>query len=465
MKKLIQLLVMMAFSINSFATYWEPNQEIPIEIDTNSPSGAEFQLGVPTTTQYQEGQIYYFRDNEGNMYQGIFAGGDGKNSRWSHMSLVPGEMPAASTPGPTSNTGYFSSGIHTQAMGSAITIGIAHAVYQTVIFDNTFTGEIEKLNAQNQANQQAIYDNYKKIRSGIASARLTSGANIEAFSKDLQMIIESSPGDISNKYSSQDSQLIENLKQLETIFRLNYSTSPKRIAARSWGLNMLTQSDSASVRGDSLEAQAFLKYAEAFADLAIGLDPITGPIRDTYEAFTGRNLVTGEILDNWSRGFAIVGAVTFGFGSKISKGIKVFRTSTHIVESERAVVKAIEIDAHISKRIEAGVSPRNRATYEKMLTDLRKQMARPIVEDSNLKKFITNYWREGSTVGNGSTAAAYRWERLTNERVGDKLHTQKLKESVTFLNNWIRNNPNASRNDITAAENIIKDALSALGGN
>lgn len=470
MKNLIQFLIIITFSFNSFATYWDPQQEISINIITNSPVEAKFDIDVPPTTQFQKGRLYYFRNADGLLIQGIFDKGDGKNSHWLYMSVVPDEVsvsdePTSSLNSVASNDDYVSSGVHNQAMGSAITTGVAHAIYQTLILDGAFTGEIEKLNAQNQANQQAINDNYKNIAAGIASAHEISSNTIEAFSQELKDTIKSADAGISNKYSSRDPNLVENLKQLETILRVNYSTSPKRIAARSWGLTMLEQSDTASVRGDALEAQAFLKYAEAFADIAIGLDPVTGPIRDIYEAFTGKNLVTGEALDNWSRGFAIMGAVTFGFGSKIAKGIKALRFSIHAAEGERAIARAIEVDAHISRKIESEISPRNRAAYEKMLTDLRKQMERPFVEEPHLKDFISDYWREGSKVGNGSTAAAYRWERLTGQRVGDKLHTQKLQESVTFLSKWIKNNPNASRNDISAAENIIKDALSALGGN
>ena len=58
------------------------------------------------------------------------------------------------------------------------------------------------------------------------------------------------------------------------------------------------------------------------ADALVGLDMVSGVVRDTYEAVTGKNLITGEELDDFSRGFAVLGIVTFGLGSKIGKGVK-----------------------------------------------------------------------------------------------------------------------------------------------
>jgi hypothetical protein len=43
---------------------------------------------------------------------------------------------------------------------------------------------------------------------------------------------------------------------------------------------------------------------------------------DSYEALTGKNLITGEPLDSFERSMAILGLATLGFSSKLTKGIK-----------------------------------------------------------------------------------------------------------------------------------------------
>jgi hypothetical protein len=55
-KKFIHFFVVTIFSVNSFAAYWPQGDEIPIQVEKNSPSGADFRLGAPVTTQYQMDQ-------------------------------------------------------------------------------------------------------------------------------------------------------------------------------------------------------------------------------------------------------------------------------------------------------------------------------------------------------------------------------------------------------------------------
>lgn len=464
MKKTIHFIVASIFSVNTFAAYWPQNQEIPIQIETNSPNGAEFQLGAPITTQYQNGETYFFRDAEGTLYKGVFNGGDGRESQWTHMSLVNEQTQGDLLPAENAESRYFFSDTHKKAMGTAISTGVAHAIYKGLVFNGAFRGELNKLAEESQKNQQATQDNYQKIADGIASQSTAVRAALDEYSKALKSHLENTDS-TTTQYTSPFPDFVTSLRELEEILQMNRSTLPRRMEARTWGLHLLRQADVASTNGSQTEAHAFLKYAEAFADIAIGLDPITGPIRDTYEAFTGKNLVTGETLDSWDRGFAILGAVTFGFGSKIARGIKALRNISKMVDSEKAIVRAVEIDAQITKRADLGTAPSNGAHYQKLLADLRKQMTKPQVSEPKLKNYLDRYWRDTAQVGNGSTAAAYRWERLTGDRVGGKSHTQKLQESLTFFERWTKNNPQASVTDKKAVEEILKDIYSALGGN
>jgi hypothetical protein len=461
MKNFIHFFVATIFSANAFATYWPQDTDIPLEIETNSSTGAEFHLSVPITTQYQKGEIYYFRDSEGTQYQGVFVDGDGKNSQWEQMSVVNEESPAGTSPSANSTGNYFSGNAHNKAAGAAISTGIAHALYRG-IFDGSFRGEIDKLSLETQQNQQATQNNYKKIAEGVAAQGASVRAALEVYANSLKEHLENIAS-TTTQYTSPSPEFVTNLRELEDIFQMNRSTIPRRMEARAWGLHMLRQADNASAASERTNAQAFLKYAEAFADIAVGLDPITGPIRDVYEAFTGKNLITGEELDPWSRGFAILGTVTFGFGSKVGRGIKAIRNISKMVDSERAITRAIQIDAQILKRI-GPRAPIKNGIYQRLLADFRRPMARPVVTEPKLKNFLNDYWRVDGSYGNGNTAAAYRWERLTGEPVNGKIHAKKIKDSLIFFEKWRYNNPQASVEDHKAVEEIVKDIYAALKG-
>src|SRR3954471_3513769 len=56
-------------------------------------------------------------------------------------------------------------------------------------------------------------------------------------------------------------------------------------------------------------------------DLAIGVTPVIGPARDIFEAVSGRNVLTGESLTDWERGFAVAGAVLVGAVAPVGAAI------------------------------------------------------------------------------------------------------------------------------------------------
>ena len=107
--------------------------------------------------------------------------------------------------------------------------------------------------------------------------------------------------------------------------------------------------------------------------------------------------------------------------------------------------------------------PANRATHEQYVDELRSLMERPIVDDANLEHLIDEMWRPGAQIGNGSTAAAARFE-LANPgaRIGGRQHIEKAENAVRSLERWLRNNPIASISDRAAAENILMDLRNAL---
>ena len=64
----------------------------------------------------------------------------------------------------------------------------------------------------------------------------------------------------------------------------------------------------------------------------------------------------------------------------------------------------------------------------------------------------------------GSTADAVRHENATGQLVGNKFHSIKAQNYSSALRKWIDKNPNASREDIRAAELVLRDLNNSLKG-
>ncbi|MDN4173313.1 hypothetical protein QWY28_10195 [Nocardioides sp. SOB77] len=106
----------------------------------------------------------------------------------------------------------------------------------------------------------------------------------------------------------------------------------------------------------------------------------------------------------------------------------------------------------------------NRARHERFVSELRAAMEKPSVRDPRLSGLMDELYRDGASVGSGSTAAAVRHELATGLPVGGKFHTEKAENMITALERWLRNNPEATPGDRAAAENVIRDMRDALAG-
>jgi hypothetical protein len=104
----------------------------------------------------------------------------------------------------------------------------------------------------------------------------------------------------------------------------------------------------------------------------------------------------------------------------------------------------------------------NCATFEKYKILLRNQMDKPHAVNHELKRLLDLNYRPNAKIGNGSTAAAIRYERRTGNKVSGKLHSQKGENHIKAFENWLNKNPNATPGDRAAAENVIKDLMNAL---
>ncbi|MGK5173097.1 hypothetical protein [Geodermatophilus sp. CPCC 205761] len=89
-------------------------------------------------------------------------------------------------------------------------------------------------------------------------------------------------------------------------------------------------------------------------------------------------------------------------------------------------------------------------------------LARPDVQDPNLRKIVDALYKPGATVGNGSTADAVWFELLTGNPVKGKRHIDKAVTSINALQKWLDANPGAPAAEVAAARALIQDLGRAL---
>jgi len=83
------------------------------------------------------------------------------------------------------------------------------------------------------------------------------------------------------------------------------------------------------------------------------------------------------------------------------------------------------------------------------------------VKNDRLRKFVEYLYREGATVGNGSTADAIRFERATGQLLSKIGHSPKGREAIVGLERLIRTGK-LDPNDAQIARQIVNDLKSAL---
>lgn len=445
----------------------DPSQ--PMQLHFNSTNSKVFVFIIPLGKYLVPGQTYFFDTNLG-MFTGIYTSSD-KYGRATIAYLnriesqAQGEIPVESADPATAppSTGDDTSEIHGNAKGIAYRAGFARAFSRGLLDTNEQREKIEALESQKNTNIGEAAKNYETIRVEMASLEQNTRDVLNSLSETLKSNQAFVLDEIA--YKSGDEKLVSELKEIEILLKQVRPTSAKRRQAKSLGLEMVQKSDEASANGDADAAQAFRGYADGFLDIAFGLDPFTGPIRDVYEAFTGKNIITGQELGNFERTFAIVGAVTFGFGSKFARGLNFFE---HVLNSG-PVKKSLEAALRIFKKAEREIqvvdnSAHNAAAYQKYLRELRERMERPSVQDATLQEYIKRYWRDGAEIGNGSTAAAIRSEITTGMPTKGRWHSIKGKLSLDYFEDWLRLNPNAVASDRRTVENLILDLRDAFGG-
>jgi len=466
MKFLLKIFIVLVMSLNALATPLSAGSLMYLEF-TGTENGRDlFTFYVPDGADLVSGELYYFESTQGR-FQAIYNGKDGKGrADWGQLEPATNfdSDVEGSTGSSSSSVGVPFGQAHSAGLGAAIRTGVGRSLYRGLIDNEKNRAELREIQIRTEADRQAIEQNYRVISEGIDASR----QQLRAVLLGIKESIATSPFNgrpHGYTYKSPDAALVKDLTEIETLLRKARVATLKTREARDFGLQMIVASDSASAEGDNAEALAYRRYAECFLDIAVGLDPVTGVLRDVYEAFAGKNFITGEELGNLERSFAIMGALTFGFGTAIVKGIKVFNLLKKTEVLEQALEAVPKISAAMMREVhKVDNGAHNAANYQKYLRQLRGEMERPVVDEPKLKDFLTRYWRPDATVGNGSTAAAIRFEKMTGQKVKGRWHAEKGQTGLIFFERWLKENPAASPSDRRMVENLILDLRDALGG-
>jgi hypothetical protein len=96
--------------------------------------------------------------------------------------------------------------------------------------------------------------------------------------------------------------------------------------------NGLSARDRVAQNGVLITSESFARFLRSSTDLLLGIDPITGLVRDTVELVTGANIVTGQILSDEDRTLRAILAganlVTLGASGTVEGGFRLLARVT-----------------------------------------------------------------------------------------------------------------------------------------
>ncbi|MCB0422212.1 MAG: ParB N-terminal domain-containing protein [Bdellovibrionales bacterium] len=200
---------------------------------------------------------------------------------------------------------------------------------------------------QVQKKEKKIYDDYlNKVDQLVAKHVQQQKVDFQAIQQNANHFaaltipenIELAPTKPAPNPLSEEERLAANfpeLYELQKSFNQSRPESPQGRKGKALGKEFIKTSQLSYERGDQDTGDAFKTYAKAMWDLVASADTLDFAARvtpgvglgiDLYEAFSGENYRTGEILTPVERGFAVFGVITGGYGSKIKIGLSALKT-------------------------------------------------------------------------------------------------------------------------------------------
>lgn len=205
---------------------------------------------------------------------------------------------------------------------------------------------------------------------------------------------------------------------LERQYKDLYKISPQgevRQSARQFGLLATQESDNAFHLGHEEDASFYKELGKGFLDIAVGLDPVTGFARSTYELFTGKNMITGVDLSTLDRSLAFLGVMTAGTGRSLAQASRtmgrIYEGAAHLIRNRDALRTAIREGEVLAGRVEPIISHFPRSF------DIKNVASADVINARILEQYPTYLapFQHGSHVIEFTTTRETRFVRVHND--------------------------------------------------
>lgn len=189
------------------------------------------------------------------------------------------------------------------------------------------------------------------------------------------------------------------------------SSSPQEIAANELRSLALAEAQDADQARDVESAAGWRAIATQVADWTVGWDNFTGTARGLIEAYTGRNMFTGEELSNTERAFAAATVLTLGVASQARNIARVLTKAGVNLERAQRIVQALRRGREALPTLGKQLAKAAERVRERLPMSNRTRALRDI-ENALVKK------TEGFKLLEIMEASAANEQKLLNESVG-----------------------------------------------
>jgi len=291
---------------------------------------------------------------------------------------------------------------------AAATSALAQGAMRALVFTPSYEREMNAATERFEKSASELQAASEKLTSTVDGVASVARLAVDGLSRSLKSSIkdlkysapEYSPG---GGLPSWESAAPEFRVRAEGLWnRLESSPRTTRLAdeAHDIGIASLKAAGESHLAGDLEEAESQLKVAETMADLLLGLDPYSGLARDSWEFFTGKNMLTGEELPTWQRaisGAGLAGSlVTFGVASSLSNAIKSSaRVLKHLPAARNAkgLVAIQRAQIFIDQAREWGATS---AAALKKMTDFSRRVLRNQIKSPEAIARFSARWSEAA---------------------------------------------------------------------
>lgn len=280
-------------------------------------------------------------------------------------ATTPGEMQGQTTTtvGSSSQPSQADQSPNTQDINSLLNGGSSRTLERGAILVSQGIAQ-ERSEAQKRVNEATHLARANEIKPHVSDLdRLTQDLRHEllqrrAVDQSNVNLVESPSYQFTSPPSPFRDEIEETYSQIYNASHRGY----KRDTARSIGLIALESADRFYLVSEE-DAKAFQQIGKEMLDITLGLDPVTGLGRSTFELLTGRNLITGQMLSGFERSVAFLGVVTAGLGSTVvrtaqavSRMTHIFERAVHIVEERHKFEVAIRDGKALYAKVEHLIS-------------------------------------------------------------------------------------------------------------